>query len=567
VEHLIGAEVRMISGCHSEQTSADVVRAGGSSWLPNPNGKAGGACTSALLDILYQHQHANHGPASPITFQQVLLKLRSTLEQRGFDQIPQLTSSRPLEVQEIPFTCLSPSRQSHSQARALLVGINYHGQSGELAGCHNDVFRMRDYLLQVQGYAAENIVIIVDNGRHHYPNRENIIKVLQQLVAQSRPGDSVFFHYSGHGGLLDSLGNPWKQSVGQEYDEILYPLDHQKAGHIRDYSLFKNFVQPMPAGVTVTCIMDCCHSGSVLDLPYSYKPTPGGTIAMQRNMGSLHNLALLYLLAGGRFPGGGLFDNVSHSIQGVTGQSVDSLQGAGMGEQGETTYDGGDMGDYVGNDQTNDIVDDGDVDVADNVDVDQSAGEGIDSGDVPDFDASGARSDFPEPIPPPAEPPIFDTNGNPCDHGPMEVPDGVSPGPPIFDTSGNPIDPGLMGLPDDMPPPPPILDTSGNEIGDVVAVEPPVIPTYDATEQVGGYGDMSGVPTYANGGGGYFSAPAADVPTYDAQGVDYGYSGNDDGAGFGMGGYADNDYGGGDDCNDCGGCLSDILQNLGDDEG
>ena len=55
------------------------------------------------------------------------------------------------------------------------------------------------------------------------------------------------------------------------YDETLIPLDYQSAGQIRDDDLLRTLVVPMGEGVFVTSIMDCCHSGTVLDLPYNFK--------------------------------------------------------------------------------------------------------------------------------------------------------------------------------------------------------------------------------------------------------------------------------------------------------
>ena len=55
------------------------------------------------------------------------------------------------------------------------------------------------------------------------------------------------------------------------YDETLVPLDYQSAGQIRDDDLFNTLVGPMKKGVQLTCIMDCCHSGTILDLPYVFK--------------------------------------------------------------------------------------------------------------------------------------------------------------------------------------------------------------------------------------------------------------------------------------------------------
>jgi hypothetical protein len=47
-------------------------------------------------------------------------------------------------------------------------------------------------------------------------------------------------------------------------------VDYESAGQIRDDDLFKTLVAPMPAGASLTCVMDCCHSGTVLDLPYVF---------------------------------------------------------------------------------------------------------------------------------------------------------------------------------------------------------------------------------------------------------------------------------------------------------
>jgi Caspase domain len=59
-------------------------------------------------------------------------------------------------------------------------------------------------------------------------------------------------------------------AVEDGYDETLVPLDYATAGQIHDDDLLKHLICKMPSGVTMTCLFDCCHSGTVLDLPYTF---------------------------------------------------------------------------------------------------------------------------------------------------------------------------------------------------------------------------------------------------------------------------------------------------------
>ena len=54
--------------------------------------------------------------------------MRAELKNLGFDQIPQLTSSRMIEVNE---TMYIVPEVSTGKRRALLIGINYVGQEGK----------------------------------------------------------------------------------------------------------------------------------------------------------------------------------------------------------------------------------------------------------------------------------------------------------------------------------------------------------------------------------------------------------------------------------------------------
>jgi metacaspase-1 len=85
-------------------------------------------------------------------------------------------------------------------------------------------------------------------------------------VAGAQPGDSLFLHYSGHGGQKRDLDGDEEDGM----DETLCPCDYQKAGVILDDDMFRILVQPLPVGCRLTAIFDACHSGSALDLPHMY---------------------------------------------------------------------------------------------------------------------------------------------------------------------------------------------------------------------------------------------------------------------------------------------------------
>lgn len=89
--------------------------------------------------------------------------------------------------------------QCTGRRKALLIGINYFNQRGQLRGCINDVRNMSAYLVENFGYKREDMVILTDDQQNpmSQPTKQNILRAMHWLVKDARPNDSLFFHYSG----------------------------------------------------------------------------------------------------------------------------------------------------------------------------------------------------------------------------------------------------------------------------------------------------------------------------------------------------------------------------------
>jgi metacaspase-1 len=76
------------------------------------------------------------------------------------------------------------------------------------------------------------MIILTDDQQdpRFQPTRENIIRAMHWLVKDARANDSLFFHFSGHGGQTEDLDGDESDGL----DETIYPVDFKKVGMIVD---------------------------------------------------------------------------------------------------------------------------------------------------------------------------------------------------------------------------------------------------------------------------------------------------------------------------------------------
>jgi hypothetical protein len=153
--------------------------------------------------------------------------------------------------------------------KALCIGINYIGSSDELHGCINDAMNLRNLLMSAYNVPSTNITLLTDGPSSlplFKPYKSIITEYMKQLVKGAKKGDTLFISFSGHGSIIKGT------------EDSIYPLDYQKNGVIDNLQLHSLLVATLPVGVTLVGLMDCCQSGTLFNLPYTYQSPKVGEI-------------------------------------------------------------------------------------------------------------------------------------------------------------------------------------------------------------------------------------------------------------------------------------------------
>ena len=161
-------------------------------------------------------------------------------------------------------TTTSATTTTPVKKTALLIGINYKGTNSELRGCENDILNTKKILISKYGFKENEIVMMAENFGEK-PTRANILKQMRNLVNKSNNGySSLWFQYAGHGYYTADYNGDEKDKK----DECIVTSDMRI---ITDDEFRKLFTSKINKNTKMFCLMDCCHSGTIMDLKYKYR--------------------------------------------------------------------------------------------------------------------------------------------------------------------------------------------------------------------------------------------------------------------------------------------------------
>lgn len=164
---------------------------------------------------------------------------------------------------------------------ALLIGIDSYmlnelpdgSRYKSLGGCVRDIEHVEAFLIDERKVPKKQILKLTASisdpneptkplePAEKLPTRQNMIDAFRELKKNAPEGSQVYIHYSGHGGRAKTIFPSIKGDDG--IDEGLVPTDigTSEGQYIRDLELAQLLKELVDKKLTVTVVLDCCHSG------------------------------------------------------------------------------------------------------------------------------------------------------------------------------------------------------------------------------------------------------------------------------------------------------------------
>jgi hypothetical protein len=177
--------------------------------------------------------------------------------------------------------------------KALFVGINYTEiPELRLHGCINDALNMQKFITGLYPSCKEQRVITDTTAVK--PTKANIMAAIQWLVSGLRPGQNVYFHYSGHGSEVRDFNGDEVSG----FDSCLCPYNGRRVEIITDDELRVALANRIPAGCKLFAVFDCCSSGTALDLQYGWQCPAPDRLSFNQNRKYPVTPGTVYFLSG-----------------------------------------------------------------------------------------------------------------------------------------------------------------------------------------------------------------------------------------------------------------------------
>jgi len=172
---------------------------------------------------------------------------------------------------------------NHSKHKfALVICLNYEGSKSQLNGTDDDAKQMREFLeerdfhvtfMNDGGKQIKPRSLIRSPNHPLYATKTKVIQQIRILIKQAKdyiqrnkgnvnaPKPVLFLNYAGHGCTSKS---------NAEQDGTAESMSLAGHGYLKDSDLTDNFANKIPHGAEAFAVFDCCHSATMMDLPYSW---------------------------------------------------------------------------------------------------------------------------------------------------------------------------------------------------------------------------------------------------------------------------------------------------------